>query len=61
MVLYWTATVVAAFLALGTAVVLIMGAFNVFGFKAENNVLETFVLIPALVIWLIGCAVVIYR
>jgi hypothetical protein len=55
MVLYW-ATAVAAFLALGTVAVLIMGAFNVWGFKSENNVLEAFVFIPALLIWLFGRA-----
>lgn len=48
------ANALAAFLALGTVAVLIMGAFNVFGFKSENNVLEAFVFIPALVIWLIA-------
>jgi hypothetical protein len=56
MVLYWATTIVAAFLALGTVVVLIMGAFNVWGFRSENNVLEAFVFIPALLIWLIGRA-----
>jgi hypothetical protein len=54
MALYWTANALAVFLALGTVVVLIMGAFNLFGFKSENNVLEAFVFISALVIWLIG-------
>jgi hypothetical protein len=56
LVLYWAATVVAALLALGTVVVLILGAFNVLGFKSENNVHEAFVFIPALLIWLIGRA-----
>jgi hypothetical protein len=56
MVLYWAATAVAAFLALGTVAVLIMGAFNAWGFKSENNVLEAFVFIPALLIWLFGRA-----
>ena len=52
--LYWAATAVALFLALGTVVVLIMGAFNLWGFKSENNALEAFVFIPALLIWLAG-------
>jgi len=56
MVLYWATTIVATFLVLGTVVVLIMGAFNVWGFRSENNVLEAFVFIPALLIWLIGRA-----
>jgi hypothetical protein len=56
MVFYWTANVIAAFLALGTAAVLILGTFNVLGFKSENNVLEAFVFIPAAMIWLIGRA-----
>jgi hypothetical protein len=56
MLLYWVATATAALLALGTVVVLIMGAFNMWGFKSENNVLEAFVFIPALLIWLIGRA-----
>ena len=55
-VLYWMATTVAAFLALGTVMVLIMGAFNMWRFKSENNVVEAFVFIPALLIWLIGRA-----
>ena len=54
MMLYWAATAVALFLALGTVVVLIMGAFNLWGFKSENNALEAFVFIPALLIWLAG-------
>jgi hypothetical protein len=56
MVLYWVATAIAAFLALGTAAVLIMGAFDVWGFKSENNAIEAFVFLPALLIWLFGRA-----
>lgn len=56
MVLYWLATAVAVFLALGTVVVLILGSFDLLGFKSENNILEAFVFIPAFLIWLIGRA-----
>lgn len=56
MILYWVANIVAAFLALGTVAVLIMGTFDILGFKSENNVLEAFVFMPAVLIWLIGRA-----
>jgi hypothetical protein len=56
MVLYWAASAVAGFLAAGTAAVIVMGAFNVWGFESENNVLEAVVFIPAAVIWLFGRA-----
>jgi hypothetical protein len=55
-VLYWTCTAIAVFLALGTVAVLVLGSFDVWGFKPENNVLEAFVFIPALLIWLLGRA-----
>jgi hypothetical protein len=55
-VLYWVATVVAVFLAAGTVIVILMGMMGVMGFKAENNILEAFVFIPALLIWLFGRA-----
>jgi hypothetical protein len=56
MALYWLATAVAVFLALGTVVVLILGAFDMWGFKSEDNILEAFVFIPAFLIWLFGRA-----
>ncbi|HLL26305.1 MAG TPA: hypothetical protein VKT73_01465 [Xanthobacteraceae bacterium] len=54
--LYWIASCIAAFLALGTVVVIALGMFNAMGFKSENNILEAFVFIPAVLIWLIGRA-----
>jgi hypothetical protein len=53
-VIYWIATVIAALLVLGTCIVLVLGAFDAWGFKSENNILEAFVFIPALLIWAIG-------
>jgi hypothetical protein len=55
-VLYWVATGVAVFLAAGTVIVILMGTMGVMGFKTENNILEAFVFIPALLIWLVGRA-----
>jgi hypothetical protein len=47
---------IAAFLAIGTVVVVFMGLFGLRGYNTESAVLESFVFIPALLIWLIGRA-----
>lgn len=56
MTIYWIALVIALFLALGTVIVIVAGYFEMWGFRAENNILEAFVFIPALLLWLLGLA-----
>jgi hypothetical protein len=56
MALYWTANVLAAFLVVGTLVMVFMGIFGLNGYDSETAILESFVFIPALLIWLIGRA-----
>ena len=56
MVIYWAATGIAVILALGTAVMVTLGVLGLAGYTSENAVLEAFVLVPALLIWLFGRA-----
>jgi hypothetical protein len=58
MVLYWVATGIAALLAVGTVAAMVMGAFGLVKYYKdwEDVFLESFVFIPALLIWLIGRA-----
>jgi hypothetical protein len=56
MTIYWLATVLALFLALGTVIVIAAAYFEMWGLRAENNILEAFVFIPALLLWLLGLA-----